>query len=164
MEAAAPQRIAIKIIKWVLFGAVIVFLIAFLSSRSGSESKADISVIQENVTNAADTGKMQEGDNRMLRRLYGIDPEKLETMVLFYPSSNMGAEELLFVRVSDKADVEGIKALIEQRNSSQIQVFEGYGPEQVRMLEEAVLKEYGRDLLYVSGLQSVEVVKAYEGK
>ena len=73
----------------------------------------------------------------------------------------MGAEELLFVRVKDQANVKGIKELIEARNGSQIKAFEGYGAEQTRMLKEAVLNEYGSDLLYVVGAQAPAVVEAY---
>ena len=55
-----------------------------------------------------------------------------------------------------------IKGLIEARNQSQIKAFEGYGVEQTQMLKEAVIKEYGSDLLYVVGAQAPAVVEAYE--
>ena len=149
MRVESPQRITINIIKWGLFATVMVLLFFMLAKGTGSASAADPDTIRANLTSAADTDKMQEGDNRMLRRLYGIDPEQLEAVTLYYPSSNMGAEELLFVRVKDQANVKGIKELIEARNGSQIKAFEGYGAEQTRMLKEAVLNEYGSDLLYV---------------
>ena len=162
MRAKKSQRIAINIIKWGMFAAVMGLLVFMLTKGTGSASAADPDTIRANLTSAADTDKMQEGDNRMLRRLYGIDPEQLEAVTLYYPASNMGAEEVLYVRVKDPANVKEIKGLIEARNQSQIKAFEGYGVEQTQMLKEAVIKEYGSDLLYVVGAQAPAVVEAYE--
>ncbi len=162
MRAVSQQRLTVNIIKWALFSAVMILLFVMLSRSAGATSTADIKTLQTNVSEAADKEKMKEGDNRMLRRLYGIDPEQLESFVLYYPSSNMGAEELLFVRVKDQADVSAVKTLIEQRNASQIQAFEGYGVEQTQLLKEAVIKEYGRDIIYAVGDKNKTVTGVYE--
>ena len=77
--------------------------------------------------------------------------------------ANMGAEELLFVRVKDPANAAAVKSLIEQRNASQIQAFEGYGVEQTQMLKEAVIQEYGQDIIYAVGEDNKDCIKAYEG-
>ena len=162
MRAVSQQRLTVNIIKWALFGAVMILLFVMLARSAGAISTADITTIQTNVSEAADKEKMKKGDNRMLRRLYGIDPEQLESFVLYYPSSNMGAEELLFVRVKEQADVSAVKALIEQRNASQIQAFEGYGVQQTGLLKEAVIKEYGRDIIYAVGDKNKAVTGVYE--
>ena len=163
MKVSSTQRITINIIKWVLFAAVMVVVIFMLTKSSGAANTADLKVLQANVSQAADTDKMKEGDNRMLRRLYGIDPELIDGMVLYYPSSNMGAEELLFVRVKDPANVAAVKSLVEQRNASQIQAFEGYGVDQTQMLKDAVIREYGRDIIYAVGDKNKNCISAYEG-
>lgn len=163
MKAKKSQRITINVTKWGMFAAVMGLLFFMLAKGTGSASTADPDTIRANITSAADTDKMQEGDNRMLRRLYGIDPEQLEAVTLYYPASNMGAEELLFVRVKDPAAVKEIRELIETRNESQIKAFEGYGAEQTQMLKDAVLNEYGSDLLYVVGAQAPAVAAAYGG-
>ena len=162
MKAAGNQRAAINIIKWALFATVMILFLVMLARNTSATSTADLNTIQASVTSAADKDKMKTGDNRMLRRLYGIDPELLEGMVLYYPSSNMGAEELLFVRVKEQSDVQAIKALIEERNASQIKSFEGYGAEQTQMLKEAVINEYGRDIIYAVGNQNKAAAEAYE--
>ena len=123
MKAKKSQRITINVTKWGMFAAVMGLLFFMLAKGTGSASTADPDTIRANITSAADTDKMQEGDNRMLRRLYGIDPEQLEAVTLYYPASNMGAEELLFVRVKDPAAVKEIRELIETRNESQIKAF-----------------------------------------
>lgn len=163
MKVSSAQRITINIIKWALFAVVMVVVLVMLTKSTGAANPADIKALQANVTQAADTEKMKEGDNRMLRRLYGIDPELLDGMVLYYPASNMGAEELLFVRVKDPANAAAVKSLIEQRNASQIQAFEGYGVEQTQMLKEAVIQEYGQDIIYAVGEDNKDCIKAYEG-
>lgn len=161
MKVSNTQRITINFIKWVLFAAVMVTLIVMLTRSAGATSSADFKTLQANVIQVSETDKMKQGDNRMLRRLYGIDTELFEDMVFYYPASNMGAEELLFVRLKNEADVAAVKELIEQRNASQIRAFEGYGVEQTQLLKDAVLSEHGRDLLYSVGNQSKDVEEAY---
>ena len=56
MRAKKSQRIAINIIKWGMFAAVMGLLVFMLTKGTGSASAAAPDTIRANVTAAADTG------------------------------------------------------------------------------------------------------------
>ena len=70
---------------------------------------------------------MAEGDNMMLRRLYGLDQSAYQGAALYYPSSNMGAEELLLIQMKEAGQQEAIEEAIENRLKAQKKNFDGYG-------------------------------------
>lgn len=162
MKADLSQRIVINIIKWALFAVVTGLLIFMLVKPGESASAAAFSDVKAAVTEAADTENMSEGDARMLRRLYDIDPEDLEDVTFYYPASNIGADELLVLRVKEDAQKANVMAAIEARNAAQLKAFEGYGVMQTKALESALIREHGRDVIYVVGDDAEAVVSAWE--
>jgi hypothetical protein len=127
----------IGIAKWLL--VVIAVVVIIMQSVSGRSSNTSITMMRDKVTEAADLTKMQEGDNQMIRRLYGLDVSQYEGIVLYYPVTNMGAEELLLVKMNDKSQQEEVRAAIEKRLETQKKSFAGYGVEQTAMLEKSVI-------------------------
>ena len=67
------KTVALSVAKWVFLILIVLFIFWQVFSR-GSESRADFSQVSEAVVSAADLGGMTEGDNQMVRRLYGLDP------------------------------------------------------------------------------------------
>jgi hypothetical protein len=83
-------------------------------------------------------------------RLYGLDPASFEGCVLYYPTTNMMAEELLIVKLSDLSQQEAVRAAVEARIATQKNTFEGYGVEQFEMLtNNAVVEVRGNYILFV---------------
>lgn len=127
------------------------FLCLFLSGKlsQGKESAAPFESVAEAVSASVDMTALQPGDNQMIRRLYGLQPADYDGMALWYPVTNMGAEEILVVRLRDMSQQETVLAAMKARVESQIAVFEGYGPEQVALLEKAVIDVQGNFLLLI---------------
>ena len=69
--------------------------------------------------------------------------------VLYFPITNMDAEELLILKLADPSQAEAAAAAIQERNQSQINVYEGYAPEQYALCEDAVIDVQGNYILYV---------------
>ena len=136
------------ILKWVCAAAVLVLVIGM--NASGRKSSTDFSVMSEAVLAEADTEPMLEGDRQMIKRLYGLDPSDYEGVMLYYPSTNMGAEELLLVCLKDLSQQETVKAAIERRLEEQESNFEGYGIEQEAMLEKSITEVSGNYILFIS--------------
>ncbi len=126
-------------------------LCLFLGGRlsQGKESAAPFESVAEAVSAAVDMSALQPGDNQMIRRLYGLQPADFEGAALWYPVTNMGAEEIFVVKLRDMSQQEAVRAAMEARVESQIAVFEGYGPAQVALLEQAVIDVQGNYLLLI---------------
>lgn len=104
----------------------------------------------------------QKADERMLRRLYGLNPSDYAEIVLYYPASNMGVEELLLVKLNDTAQAESVQTAIEARLAAQKQSFDGYGVEQTALLNNnAVTEVRGRYVLFAVSVNAQAIRQAF---
>ncbi len=149
------------LLKYMLLLALAVLLI---SQASGNRvSGADFGSVEQAVLAAADLTPMTEGDNQMLRRLYGLDPDSFQNVLLYVPSYTMSVEEILLVKYDSSASQDAVREAMEARVQSQIDVFSGYGPEQVAMLERAVIDVRGNYALLVVAEDPDAVRQAFAG-
>lgn len=151
----------LEILKWLLVAALCVFLYVMLSSNR--ESNTPFADVKEAVIAAADLTPMAEGDNQTLKRLYGLSASDYENVLLYYPTTNMGAEELLLVQLKDVSQQQSVQTAIENRLDTQKKSFDGYGVDQYAMLENAVVEVQGNYILLVVAADPAPVRKAFTG-
>ena len=125
--------------------------------------QADFSVLREQAEQAMDTTGMRQADAQLLRRLYGLNGGELAGWALRTSEDNMAVEELLLAECVSEAQAEQVREALEARRSTQIQNFEGYGPEQVRLLEDSIVEVRGVYVLFVVSEQAREVKDAFLG-
>lgn len=119
-------------IRWVAVAAIIVcLLVIFGGDPISSAEFADVSAA---VVPEVNTENMTEAENQMIKRLYGLDPVNFEGCTLYYPRTNMDAEELLILKLKDVSQQEEVKAAIEARLQTQKTTFDGYGVGQTELL------------------------------
>lgn len=151
----------LEALKWLSVVLVVLFLSTMLAK--GKESQTEFSVMSEAVTASADLTSMQQADNQMIKRLYGLDPADYDGVLLYYPTTNMGAEELLLVKLKDTAQQETVSAAIEARLRTQKSSFDGYGVEQYAMLEKSVTELQGNYALLIVAADTEPVRQAFLG-
>lgn len=135
-------------IRWIAVGAIVLCLIVLFGGDpiSGAEF-ADVSAA---VVPEVDRTNMAEAENQMVKRLYGLDPVNFEGCTLYYPRTNMDAEELLVIKLKDVSQQAEVKAAIEARLQSQKDVFDGYGVGQTDLLTNySVIDVRGNYVLFV---------------
>lgn len=145
--------------KWICVLLVVAFLVS--ECGSGKESSTDFGTMKEAVVAAAEVDLMQEADNQMVKRLYGLDPSDFEGVLLYTPTTNMGAEELLVIKLSSLSQQEAVTAAIEARIATQMDSFEGYAQTQYEMLENAVVEVHGNYILFVSASNPAPLRQAF---
>ena len=132
--------------------------------RDGIDIKVDAEPAQvaEAVTQVIEMENMLEGDNTMIKRFYGLDPSAYEACILYYPTTNMMAEELLIVKLRDVSQQETVRAAAEKRIATQKTTFEGYGPEQFALLSDhSVVEVRGNYVLFVVNERSAAARDAF---
>lgn len=160
MKIKSMRLTGLEIVKWILVVLIVVFLVhSFTGNRI---SKADFDTVWDAVTADADMSKMQEGSNQMIRRLYGLDPARFDGIRLYYPKTNMGAEEILLVRLKDTGDQEMVRSAMESRKKTQMNNFNGYGTYQYAMLEKSIISIRGNYALFVSADKAGEIGQEFE--
>jgi len=148
-------------VRWIAVLAAVVYLVALLGGNP--VSNADFTDVSAAVLAQADTADMQKAENQMVKRLYSLDPAAFEGCVLYYPTTNMGAEELLLIKLADTEQQETVRAAMEQRLQTQKNTFEGYGVEQFDLLSNhCVLQVQGNYALFVVGEFSTDAQKAFQ--
>lgn len=154
------KKIIFEIARW----AVVLAAVISLSSMFGGDpiSDADPAAVQEAVVAQLDMSQVLEGDNQMIKRLYGLDPAAYEACVLYYPGTNMVAEELLIVKLADIAQQDAVRAAVEARLETQKTTFDGYGVEQYDMLtNHMVLEVRGNWVLFAVNANSQAALEAF---
>lgn len=147
--------------KWISLALVLVFIASLLVS--GKESTAAFSDVEAAVTEAAQLDGMLLGDHQMIKRLYGLEPGNYEGITLYYPTTNMGAEEILLVKLKSTAQQDTVKAAIDARLATQLSNFDGYGVSQCEMLERSVTLVQGNYILLIVAEDTAPVVSAFQG-
>ena len=157
----STKIILLEVLKWLFVAALCVFLYFMLSANR--ESRAAFSDVQKAVISAADLTPMAEGDNQTFKRLYGLSASDYENVLLYYPTTNIGAEELLLIQLKDLSQQQAVKDAIESRLGTQKKSFDGYGVDQYAMLEKAVVEVQGNYILLVVANDPAPVRKAFLG-
>jgi hypothetical protein len=150
----------LEIARWAVALAAVICLV--LMFRADPISDAEPGAVREAVTAQMDLSNVLEADNQMIRRLYGLDIAAYESCILYYPATNMGAEELLIVKLSSPDQAQAVRSAIEARLQTQKNTFDGYGVEQYDLLtNHAVVEIRGNYVLFVVGECADQVRQAF---
>ena len=148
--------------RWVAVIAGLVILLVLFGGNS--VSGADPQEVAQAVTDVIDMENMQLADNQMVKRFYGLDPADYEGCVLYYPNTNMMAEEVLIVKLKDISQQQTVSDAIEARLQTQKNTFEGYGVEQFDLLtNHAMVELRGNYVLFVVSDHAEAARKAFRG-
>lgn len=148
----------LKIEKLLLFCILVVFL-GWVAREQGRE--VEFSKLAEEVTNPLEPERLQQGDEQLLRRLYGLNGSELKHWMLYTSVDNMDVEELLLVECRTQEQLEQVEEAVEDRIDLQKHNFEGYGPEQVQLIEQSVIGERSLYLLFVISEEAEEVREGF---
>lgn len=110
---------------------------------------------------AAEVSGLNQENAQLLRRFYGLNGGELVHWILYTAQDNMSVEELLLVECSSESQAEQVLEAARERKATQIKNFEGYGPEQVQLLNQSVLRSDGVYVLFAVSDQAAEIKKAY---
>lgn len=140
--------------------AVVVFWI--VSCSGNRVSKAPFENVRAAIADVVVMDSMQEGDDAVVRRLYGLDPTEFEGSWLLWPLSNMDAEEVFLVKLKDVSGQQAVKDAIEARIATQKKSFDGYGVRQFDLLENhCVVEVRGNYVLFAVGENAESIRSAF---
>ena len=127
----------------------------------GTVRNVDFGKLQADVEAAAEVSGLNQENAQLLRRFYGLNGRELVHWILYTAQDNMSVEELLLVECSSESQAEQVLEAARERKATQIKNFEGYGPEQVQLLNQSVLRSDGVYVLFAVSDQAAEIKKAY---
>ena len=130
------------IMKYVVFVLIIGFVVLLMLFMSGSNKPF------EKVSGSVDFG------------LNAAD----YTGVMYYSSgANMSAEEVLLVKVKRDSQVQEVVDAIDERIQSRINDFEGYAPDEVKLLQDAGQSVRGSYIFYACSPDADRYLSIFSG-
>lgn len=154
------KTVFFEIARWLAAALAVLFLFSVFGGNTASS--ADAADVTAAVTEVVDMSNMVQAENQMIKRLYGLDPTAFEACSLYYPTTNMGAEEILIVKLADMSQQETVRAAAEKRLATQKTTFEGYGVEQFDLLtNHSILEVRGNYILFVVSKNCTEARAAF---
>ena len=156
---AKPGSIVLRILAFAAVLATVGFL--YTQTIQDRQSSASFDSVRSAVLQTLDLADMQEADAQMVRRLYGFAPSEVDGCLLYYPSTNMGARELLIVKLSDLSQQKSVSDAIQARKQTQMKSFEGYGIEQYDLLSNSIVEVQGNYILFVVHEDAAAAAQAF---
>ncbi len=149
------------LIKWVF--ALLIIILIVMKFTGNRVSNADFKDVKKAVEKTVkDDETVLDGDNVMVKRLYGLDPDDYDGIMLKYPSTNMNVNEVFLVKLKDVKQQEQILEAVEKRLETQKNNFENYGTNQYSILKKSVIDVQGNYIMFVVNEKTAPIVKAFE--
>ena len=98
----------------------------------------------------------------MLSRNFGLNSTDYEGVMYYSSESSIDAEEVLMICVKKSSQTEQVTDAVEQRLQERKKDFEGYLPEQEKLLEEAQTSVRGNYIFYVVSSKASEYRAAFD--
>lgn len=131
----------------VIFVIVLAAFMLMIYNRTDAKD-VPMSKIEANFIKHTDIEKMAKCDDRQMIQFMKLGTDQFDSYLYYKSKEALGVEEILVVKVKSKEDIPTISSAAEERVKSQINVYESYGPRQVKLLKGAVIKTKGRYLFY----------------
>ncbi len=148
-----------SVMKYVVFAMVIVFVVVMLLYASGSSRPFE--EVSQSVEASLDTENLVKQDDTAFKRNFGLNAADYDGVMYYSSEFSISAEEVLLVRVADSSQVQEVTAAIEKRISSRKNDFEGYAPEEVKLLDDAVQSVRGNYIFFTAAPKAGEYLSVF---
>ena len=149
----------LRLISILMTAGLVAVIFVYLLQSEGSNKPVEEVAAQ--VTVLFENEKSEKSPERMLKKHYGLNAQDYDGVVLYSPISNMDAEELLIVKLQSAQQMDELTEAVQERLDSQINIYEGYAPEQYDLCSHAVLDPEGNYFLFVVHADADRIQEAF---
>lgn len=128
--------------KYILVLCILLYIIFLIHNISGSNKSFD--AVKNQVMNAMNTEELKDAGTQGLKRYYGLNSADYEGVMLYVASTSMSAEEILLIKVKNEEQISEIQDAITDRLEKREKDFNGYAPEQEKLLENVQISIRGK--------------------
>lgn len=121
--------------KYVSVVLIVLFVVLLMLFNSGSSKPFE--EISQPLEKVLDKEVLQEQDAAAFKRNFGLNAADYSGVMYYSSEFSISAEEVLLIRVKSEDQIQDVVDAIDNRLESRKNDFEGYAPEQVKMLEDA---------------------------
>ncbi len=123
---------------------IVLFLFILVLMQEKTPREMPLSEVERLILEKTELNGMTRSDALRFKRAYGLNAEDYLEILYYEPETTMDVNELLIVRVADSGQTETVRAAMESRIAQQQNNFDGYGTNQLEILEDALV--YSNDM------------------
>ena len=150
-----------QIMKYVSLAVILAYIVVLMVYASGSSRPFE--EVEAALSSALDGSGLKKMDSQMLKRNFGLNSADYAGVMYYASESSMSAEEVLLIRVSGDSQVQEVADAVSERISSRKNAFDGYAPEQVKLLEDAQQSVRGRYVFFAVSPDAEEYRAVFDG-
>jgi hypothetical protein len=133
-------------LKAVLIVMLILFLVIVYNRADAND--VPMSRIDSQLRSKTDIEQMEKCSSRDLMHFIGLDASDYDGFIYYKSKEALGVDEVLIIKAKREDQLDGVRDAVDKRVDDQIAAFESYGPQQVKLLENSVVRIKGKYVFY----------------
>lgn len=148
-----------RIMKYVILILTVAFVVLLLMYASGSNRPFD--EVEKAVSSSLDKTNLTRQDGAAFKRRFGLSEADYAGVMYYASEFSISAEEVLVIQVKDDSQVQEVTEAIERQVESRKNDFDGYAPEEVKLLEDAKQSVRGRYIFFAAAPKAEEYLEVF---
>ena len=139
--------------------AMVLFLSVYLILLYTSDSAKNVPMDEISAEMVADTSisVLKKRGRTDLRRYYQVDEASVDGYLFYKAESPMSVDEIFIVKALNKTQAATLLESAQSHLDAQKKIFEGYGTDQMALLNSAVVEKKGNYVYYICGSNASEL-------
>ena len=151
-------RIA-RVMTYVVLVLTIAFVVVLMIYASGSSRPFE--EVEDAVSRSLDKSNLTLQDGAAFKREFGLSEADYAGVMYYASEFSISAEEVLVVLVKDESQVQEVTEAIDKQVEARKNDFDGYAPEEVKLLEDAKQSVRGRYIFFAAAPKAEEYLEAF---
>lgn len=143
--------------------AMVLFLSVYLILLYTSDSAKNVPMDEISAEMVADTSisVLKKRGRTDLRRYYQVDEANVDGYLFYKAESPMSVDEIFIVKALNKTQAATLLENAQSHLDAQKKIFEGYGTDQMALLNSAVVEKKGNYVYYICGSNASELRSSF---
>ena len=148
-----------RVMKYVVLGLLIAFVVLLMIYASGSSRPFE--EVEDAVSSSLDKSNLVRKDGAAFKREFGLSEADYAGVMYYASEFSISAEEVLVILVKDESQVQEVMGAIDRHVEARKNDFDGYAPEEVKLLEDAKQSVRGRYIFFAAAPKAEEYLEAF---
>lgn len=142
---------------------MVLFLSVYLILLYTSDSAKNVPMDEISAEMVADTSisVLKKRGRTDLRRYYQVDEASVDGYLFYKAESPMSVDEIFIVKALNKTQAATLLESAQNHLDAQKKIFEGYGTDQMALLNSAVVEKKGNYVYYICGSNASELRSSF---
>lgn len=142
---------------------MVLFLSVYLILLYTSDSAKNVPMDEISAEMVADTSisVLKKRGRTDLRRYYQVDEANVDGYLFYKAESPMSVDEIFIVKALNKTQAATLLENAQSHLDAQKKIFEGYGTDQMALLNSAVVEKKGNYVYYICGSNASELRSSF---